>query len=351
MGVLYRNGTDLPARVGKSGNLGFAGLAALAVSVMFFVSPAAAQDAAEDGEPFPLNCEDGTKLTALFSEKDVAVTLADGTKLTLPFKSDNPWVLYSDGKHQLAEKGDVLEWTIGKKAPTLCSPEDDDTPTQFDEPVAIDNLDLPADKANPDAKHVVNCDRFKGFMVKEVDLGELGAEKLAILPEAAKCVRDDPKEKPVKEDLARYFLGTKGNLVFFQAADGWNGGMPFVVIDATSMKKLFEDSFEGEDFEAINVDGANVTIDYTRTYSADCSLYLDGTACAKKLNETLGLGTVAKLPECGPAYDAEKKRTPDYAKEIEQLPSVISYQATLKYDGKAVTVTPRAGDTTCRVPD
>ena len=351
MVVLYRNGTDSRSRIGKYGKPGFAGLAALVVSVMFFAGPATAQDAAENGAPFPLNCEDGTKLTALFSEKDVAVTLADGTKLTLPFKSDDPWVLYSDGKHQLAEKGDVLEWTIGKKAPTICSPEDDDTPTQFDEPVAIDNLDLPADKANPDAKHVVNCYRFKGFMVKEVDLGELGAEKLAILPENAKCLRDDPQEKPVKEDIARYFLGTKGNLVFFQAADGWNGGMPFVVVDATSMKKLFEDSFEGEDFEAITVDGANLTLEYARTYSADCSLYLEGTACAEKIKQATGLGTVAKLPECGPAYDAEKKRTPDYAKEIEQLPSVISYEATLKFDGKAVTITPRAGDTTCRVPD
>jgi hypothetical protein len=349
--MLCRNETEYGLRMKKGNLLKALGLAALAVSVMFFASPAAAQDAAENGEPFPLNCEDGTKLTALFSENDVAVTLADGTKLKLPFKSDKPWVLYSDGKHQLAEKGDMLEWTIGKKAATLCSPEDDDVATQFDQPVAIDNLDLPADKANPDAKAVVNCYRFKGFMVKEVDLGEVGAEKLAILPEGAKCVRDDPAEKPVKEDLARYFLGTKGKLVFFQAADGWNGGMPFVVVDATSMRKLFEDSFEGEDFQAINVDGANVTLDYARTYSADCSLYLDGTACAKKLNDTLGLGAVAKLPECGPAYDAEKKRTPDYAKEIEQLPSVISYQATLKYDGKAVTITPRAGETTCRVPD
>jgi hypothetical protein len=35
-----------------------------------------------------------------------------------------------------------------------------------------------------------------------------------------------------------------------------------------------------------------------------------------------------KLPDCAAAYDAEKKRTPEYAKEIEQLPSVISYPVT-----------------------
>ena len=344
---LCRNETFSQPTAGKSRISGIAAAAALGVSVLLAASPAAAQE----DESFPLNCEDGSKLTARFTENDVTVRLADGASVTLPFKSDEPWVLYSDGKHQLAEKGDMLEWTVGKKASTLCSPEDDDAPTQFDQPVAVDNFDLPPDKANPDAKPVVNCYRFKGFMVKEVDLGEVGAEKLAIAPETAKCVRDDPADKPVEEDVARYFLGTKGNLVFFQAADGWNGGMPFVVIDATTMQKLFEDSFESEDFEAIDVEGKNVTLDYVRTFSADCSLYLDGTACAEKIRQATGLGTVAPLPECGPAYDAEKKRTPDYAKEIEQLPSVISYSATLKYDGEAVTITPRPGKTSCRVPD
>lgn len=328
-------------------------LAATAILLGLFVlapSAAFAQDQEED-QPFPLNCEDGTKLTTIFTENDVTVTLADGTSVKLPFKSDDPFVLYTDGKHQLAEKGDVLEWTVGKKAPTICSPEDGDVATPFDQPVGIDNLDLPPNKDNPDAKPSVNCYRFTGFTVKEVDLGEVGAEKLAILPESAKCERESAGEKVVKDPIAGYFLGAKGNLVFFQAPDGHNGGMPFVVFDTTTMKKLFDDSFEGADFERIEAAGGKLVLDYIRTFSADCSLFLDGVACSDKVKKETGLGTLAKLPECGPAYDEEKKRTPDYGKEIEQLPSVIAYPVTATYDGTSVSYVARAGETTCRVPD
>lgn len=322
--------------------------AALAVSTVL-AAPALAQDQEED-QPFPLNCEDGTKLNAQFAENDVTVTLADGTAIKLPFKSDDPFVLFTDGKYQLTEKGDVLEWTVGKKAPTICSPEDDDVATPFDQPVAVDNAELPVDKANAEVKPGVNCYRFRGFMVKEVDLGEVGAEKLAILPEDAKCEREDAAERKVVDPSAGYFLGAKGNLAFFQAADGSNGGMPFVVFDTKTMKPLFTDSFEGADFERMDDQGGKLVLDYVRTFSADCSLYLDKAACGDKIRKETGLDAAA-LPSCEAAYDEEKKRTPDYAKEIGELPSVISYPVTMTYDGGKATYAPRAGETSCRVPD
>jgi hypothetical protein len=327
-----------------------ASIMAATTGLALLAMPALAQDQEED-QPFPLSCEDGTKLNAMFSENDVTITLDDGTDIKLPFKSDDPFVLYTNGKYQLAEKGDILEWTVGKKAPTICSPEDGDVATPFDQPVGVENLDLPADKANPDLQPSVNCYRFKGFMVKEVDLGEVGADKLAILPESAKCVRDDPEEKKISDPVAGYFLGTKDSFAFFQAADGANGGMPFVVFDTKTMKPLFNDSFEGADFERIENQGGKLTLDYVRTYSADCSLFLDDAACVDKVKAETGLGAAVPLPKCDVAYDEEKKRTPEYAKEIEQLPSVISYSVTATYDGKAVSYAPREGEAMCRVPE
>lgn len=349
---LYRFGTPSNGRAALSPALRAAAFAMATTAAMGLAMPAMAQEQEpEENQAFPLTCEDGTKLTALFSDEDVTVTLADGASLKLPFKTDDPFALFSDGKHQLVEKGDALEWTVGKKAPTLCSPEDGDVQTPFDEPVAIDNVDLPPNAGNPDARPSVNCYRYKGFMVKEVDLGEVGADKLAILPEGAKCVRDDPAEKKVDSPIAGYFLGVKGSLAFFQASDGSNGGLPYVVIDTKTMATLFDDSFEGADFERIEADGGKLVMDYVRTFSADCSLYLDGQACADKIRKETGLGDVAKLPDCAASYEAEKKRTPDYAKEIEQLPSVISYPVTLTFDGKSASYAPREGETSCRVPD
>jgi hypothetical protein len=351
MHLVCRNETGLPSSVGFLGALRIALLSGLVVTG----GPVWAQQDApmDDQDSVTIICDDGTELQAAFDDKGVEITFANGTKVSLPQgKSNDDSYSYSNGKFTLNGNDESAEWTVGRRVPVACKIKDDTPPTPFDAPITIDADPLPADKANPDAQPQVNCYRFPGFMVKEVDLGEKGAEKLAITPQNAACKRDAAKdEKVVKDDIAGYFLGVKGNFAFFQGSDGWNGGMPFVVYDAKTMKRLFEDSFEGEDFHSIDTDGTNLTLNFRRSYTADCSLYLDGGDCAARLRKMIGLGGIAKIPECGPAYEAEKKRTPDYAKEIEQLPSVISYEAVLKFDGKMVNVSPLAGDTGCHVPD
>lgn len=348
MTIVCRNETSSAQRpLTRLSGLVATGLSTLLVATVCLVTPARAQEE----ELVPLACADGTNLVALFGDKDVEITLPEGASVTLPQTATDPWKTFSNGKFQLMEKGDVLEWTVGKKAPVLCTAEDEDVPTQFDAPIGVDNTDLPPDTVNPDAKPVVNCYRFKGFMIKEVDLGEVGADKIAVLPETAACEKDSKDEKAIADDMAGYFLGTKGSLLFLQAPDGFNGGVPFVVYDTKTMKALFYDSFEGADFKAINVDGDKVTLQYRRNYTASCSLYLDGGNCPAEIRKEAGLADILKLPDCGPSYDAEKKRTPDFAKEIEKLPSVISYEAELTFDGKDTVIKPLPGDITCRPVD
>ena len=349
---LYRNGT---VRLCARGYC--ASLAVLSLSMMLAATGACAQQGDEpmdDQDAVSISCQDGTELQASFNEDGVEVTLSDGSHVSLPQnRTDEQGYSYSNGKFTLSGDDRGAQWAVGKKAPVACEVKDDRAPTPFDAPITIDTDPLPADKANPDAHPQVNCYRFQGFMIKEVDLGEKGAEKLAVSPQNAACKREAAKdEKVLKDDMAGYFLGAKGNFVFFQAADGWNGGMPFVVYDVNTMKRLFDDNFEGEDFNTVETQGETLTLTFRRAYTADCSLYLDGGNCATRIKQMTGLGgKTAKIPECGPAYDAEKKRTPDYAKEIEQLPSVISYEAMLKFDGKTAMVSPLEGGTSCRVPD
>jgi hypothetical protein len=331
------------------------GVAAATWLLMISTVPVLAQtddQAMDQDQPAQISCDDGTDLTGVFSDTGVEITMADGTKVTLAQKDDDKGFRFTDGNFTLSGDDSSASWTVGKKAPVPCHIDDAQKPTHFDEPLTVDNAPLPKDKANPDAQPQVNCYRFAGFMVKEVDLGEKGAASLAIAKPDAACEKTGGKdEKPIKDDVAGYFFGAKGNLAFFQADDSYNGGLPFVVYDTKTMKKLFDDSLEGNDFDALDVNGTVVKITYRRVYSADCSLYKDGGDCAAKLKQATGLGTPdAALPDCGAAYDAEKKRTPDYAKEIEDLPSVISYDAELDFDGTAVTIKPLKGETSCSVP-
>jgi hypothetical protein len=352
MASMFRFGTE-PVRLALSG--GFAALFWLGVCA----APAWAQQEDEQGtdedEAVQLSCDDGTQLNAAFGDGGVAVTLADGSTVTLPQKNDDKGFLYSNGKFTLSGDDTGASWTVGRKTPVPChfNEQGQSQPQHFDEPLTIDNRPLPKDKDNPDANPVVNCYRFINFMIKEVDLGEVGAESLAVAPSDAACERSPGEnEKPIKDDIAGYFFGAKDNLAFFQASDGLNGGEPFVVYDVTTMKRLFDDSYQGSDFESLDVSGSTVKIVYRRVYSADCSLYKEGAACADKVKAETGLGTAdAQLPDCGPAYEAEKKRTPKFAKEIEDLPSVIFYEAELDFDGTTKSVKALKGDSQCHVPD
>ncbi|EJC78881.1 hypothetical protein Rleg4DRAFT_0456 [Rhizobium leguminosarum bv. trifolii WSM2297] len=218
----------------------------------------------------------------------------------------------------------------------------------FDKPKKVDVVALPKDELNPDARPMITCSRYPAFMVKEVDLGEVGAEKLALLAADARCERTSEGERVIADDTAGYVMGVSGGFVFFRAADGWNGGLPFVIYDAATGERLLDDSLDGDDFASIRSGKGELTVDFRRVYTASCSLYLEGTACAKTIAAATGL---SQLPDCAAAYKAEVKRSPDHASEIEKLTSVIVYPIELAYAAGDTTRRPMDGPTTCRTPD
>ncbi len=52
----------------------------------------------------------------------------------------------------------------------------------FDKPLQVVRVKLPPDPLNPQARARVSCFYFAHVMVKEVDLGEKGADQLSIVP-------------------------------------------------------------------------------------------------------------------------------------------------------------------------
>src|SRR5262245_34179853 len=93
----------------------------------------------------------------------------------------------------------------------------------FDTPAKQVRIQLPRDPSLPQNRARATCRYYPGFMVKEVDLGEKGAEQLSILPAPGKarpdCKRDNASGEKVIEGWFGYFKGVKGDYVFFDADD------------------------------------------------------------------------------------------------------------------------------------
>ena len=176
----------------------------------------------------------------------------------------------------------------------------------FDAPIKLVRLPLPADPANPQAKAQLSCFYFPRFMIKEVDLGELGAEQLSVIPVAQGAKRPVCKRENIDGEIvipgdewSGYFWGVKGGYVFFSAEDGWNGGMGFAVFDMNG-KKLFEDA--AKTWHSIQAVGPGATLRYQRVYEAPCSLKgEDGTGCWQQIQKDTGLAS-ASAPDCAATY-------------------------------------------------
>ncbi|MBZ5490733.1 MAG: hypothetical protein LAO76_07360 [Acidobacteriia bacterium] len=231
----------------------------------------------------------------------------------------------------------------------------------------------PAVKLQPKTRRKVTCYYYPGFMVKEVDLGEKGAERLAIVPAgktAVPCVRARSRtEKVVNPDeWSGYFKGVKGSLVFFDADDGWNGGMGFAVYDAKTMKKIFEDVALGE-LKFSDASGPNVSIAYTRVVDGGCNLPKEQAACWSSIQKKFSLEAAA-TPGCKEGYEKSAqemakarctgnpkadpqcvdKEIPLARQQANDASSVISYPVSVVL-GTNPTVRPVGGNVRCWPPD
>jgi len=240
----------------------------------------------------------------------------------------------------------------------------------FDRPRTKKTLGLGPSPAGFGRHGKVNCYFYPTFMVKEVDLGEKGADKLAIVPVrhgiVPPCTRARSKAEMVIDanEWSGYFKGAKGDLVFFDADDGWNGGMGFAVYDSHTGKKVFEDSAVGG-IDFLPPQGGQVTLKYTRIIDSQCNAPKDQAACWDQIRKTIGVENPPQ-PDCKKAYEesaqklakgrcaAQKSNTAQcVAKEIQlardqtsQATSIIAYPVEVAL-GPQPTIKPVAGELRC----
>jgi hypothetical protein len=229
-------------------------------------------------------------------------------------------------------------------------------PSLFDAPLKTVRIALPKDPDNPKAKPKVTCAYYPRFMIKEVDLGEIGAAQLSIQPTADRgtrtpCRRDNLSGELVvaPDDWTGYFDGVKGDYAVFTAEDGWNGGMGFVVIGARTGKKLFDDALVGS-FRRISDGPGGLTLRYRRVYAAKCSLRADAVGCWRRIVRDTGLS--GPPPDCGAAYAREARRTPKFARQVRDDPTVVEYDAEALVGTGRKSISPLAGKApVCRPAD
>jgi len=252
-------------------------------------------------------------------------------------------------------------------------------PAGFDKPLAKRIVDLGPSQLSPQSRAKVTCYWFPKFMIKEVDLGEKGASRLAIVHGTKKSVPDCSRLREKGEiavnpdDWSGYFKGVKGDLVFFDADDGWNGGVGFAVYDAKTGSKIFDDvalgDLEFSDTPTKTKNDAETTVRYIRLVDGGCVVPKEAGDCWDKIQQRFALHRAA-APDCKAGYEssaqalakgrcqAQNSDNPEcLAKEIAlarkqtgDANSMIAYSVEAVFSANP-TVKPVAGDLRCWASD
>jgi len=192
----------------------------------------------------------------------------------------------------------------------------------FDEPLRKSVVDLgrsPYLLPTSPSQIELFCYYYPAFMIKQLnDPGLKGTRWVTIVPilngHVPACSRSHGSAERFIEKEWWTFIGVKGSLLFLEAADGEDGGMPFRILDLKTGKKIFEDSVWGDGhFEFADTFDGEMSLRYLRTVREDCSITWGGTSCWNKFREKWGLPP-ATAPKCtnfeGKPVPVEEKETP-----------------------------------------
>jgi hypothetical protein len=180
----------------------------------------------------------------------------------------------------------------------------------FDSPLKIRHVRLESDPQNPRVKRQVSCFYYRSVVVKQVDYGEVGADRLALLPvvsgNATPCRGAmEPNEYVIPSDIwSGYFKGVKADYAFFDASDGTIGGLGFMVLRVFDRKVLFEDIAQ-HGIASIEIQEGTLKLRYQRVFAASCSVASGDSACRDGLVHDTGIAG-GSLSACAQEYQTAK---------------------------------------------
>ena len=244
----------------------------------------------------------------------------------------------------------------------------------FDAPAAVKKLKLPRTRADPSDRNELACFTYNEMRVRQLDLGEVGATVLAILPlkpgaKAPACQKTKAPGEIVIDGKGwgGYFKGVKGRYVPFDADDGTNGGLGFAVFDGHDGRKLFDDLAVG-DLHSAEAGADGLRLRYRRAVAGPCSMIGGGADCWTKIAEAVPDLKDQPAPDCAAGYrkakaqmargrcDAQSDKSDGcFDKEMKGLddqhwddaPSVIAYDVESLVGGAMPVIKRTGGELSC----
>jgi hypothetical protein len=126
-------------------------------------------------------------------------------------------------------------------------------------------------------------------------------------PEITQVTHLENERVFVGPEWTGYFRGAKGTVVFFDAPDGDDGGLPFVIFEVGTGRKLFEDSsildyyqkrlHIKQAFQITSGTDPIIRLNYFRVARAGCNLKFEKAACWNKVRTDFGI-TQTDIPVC-----------------------------------------------------
>jgi len=246
----------------------------------------------------------------------------------------------------------------------------------FDSPLKVRDVRLAADPQNPKARRQVTCFYYRSIVIKQVDYGEVGADRLALLPvlsrNGTQCHEDrEALEYVIPPDTwSGYYRGVKADYAFFDAPDGINGGLGFMVLRLYDRKVVLEDVAQ-HGIRSIDYEEGVLKIRYQRVHAGACSILTAGEDCRDGLVRDTGV-SAGSLSICSQGYRAAKeamakgrcsaqanRRKDCLQKELDRLggqkwdeaPTVIVYEAEATLKDGALVTKPRSDALACHPSD
>jgi hypothetical protein len=242
----------------------------------------------------------------------------------------------------------------------------------FDKPLLTVHVNTPVAHPDPGQKHELTCFYYRGLRVKQLDLGEVGAAQLALLPLQPGARRIACKEKSAPGEIvipasqwSGYFAGVKGDWAFFRAEDGTDGGLGFAVFDGHTGRKLFDDLAIGN-IGAAAATARGLQLHYRRAVAGKCSIPAAGSRCWSQIVATLPGLPATPIPDCAAGYLKTKtamardrcqaqSSTTCFATQMHLLdaqhwndaPSVVAYDAVADIGPSGIAIKPAGGTLSC----